>query len=116
MLKLRRRWRELILLPIVLATVATTDWLRALQAPVAFDSQMLATLDSESVSLPRSADLRTGFLAHGAGAVEAQDVKKQIGYHQALITQDLNGRSSPNRAVFGEPPASRNGYRWRVYH
>lgn len=52
MFKLRHRWRELlILLPIVLATMATMDWLRAPQAPVAFDSQMLVTLDGESVSL-----------------------------------------------------------------
>lgn len=50
--KLRRCGRELlILMAIVLAIVAAMDWLRAPQAPVAFDSQMLATLEGESVSL-----------------------------------------------------------------
>jgi len=52
MAKLRRWGRELLmLLLMVLAIAAAMDWLRAPQAPTAFDSQMLATLDGESVSL-----------------------------------------------------------------
>ncbi|CAI0702511.1 Stage IV sporulation protein H [Serratia entomophila] len=52
MAKLRRWGRELLmLLLMVLVIAAAMDWLRAPQAPAAFDSQMLATLDGESVSL-----------------------------------------------------------------
>lgn len=52
MAKLRRWGRELlILLLIVLAVVMAMDWLRAPQAPMAFDSQALTTLSGETVSL-----------------------------------------------------------------
>lgn len=52
MAKLRRWGREfLILLLIVLAVVMAMDWLRAPQAPVAFDAQALTTLSGERVSL-----------------------------------------------------------------
>ncbi|MBL3522537.1 protein disulfide oxidoreductase [Serratia plymuthica] len=52
MAKLRRWGRELlILLLIVLAAVMAMDWLRAPQAPAAFDAQALTTLSGERVSL-----------------------------------------------------------------
>ncbi|MEB6539196.1 protein disulfide oxidoreductase [Serratia plymuthica] len=52
MAKLRRWGRELlILLLIVLAVVMAMDWLRAPQAPAAFDAQALTTLSGERVSL-----------------------------------------------------------------
>ncbi|KFK93307.1 MULTISPECIES: protein disulfide oxidoreductase [unclassified Serratia (in: enterobacteria)] len=52
MARLRRWARELLVLAlIVLATMLVMDWLRAPQAPLAFNQQMLATLDGEQVSL-----------------------------------------------------------------
>lgn len=52
MARLRRWGRELLILPlIVLAVVMAMDWLRAPQAPAAFDSQVLTALSGEAVSL-----------------------------------------------------------------
>ncbi len=52
MARLRRWARELlILLLIVLVAAFGMDWLRAPQAPPAFDSQVLTTLSGEQVSL-----------------------------------------------------------------
>lgn len=52
MARLRRWARELLVLAlIVLATMLVMDWLRAPQAPLTFNQQMLATLDGEPVSL-----------------------------------------------------------------
>ena len=52
MARLRRWTRELlILLLIVLVAAFGMDWLRAPQAPAAFDSQVLTTLNGEQVSL-----------------------------------------------------------------